>query len=240
MGIFRRKKESKSPLCAAVIAAAGSSSRMGEDKIMLPLGEEPVIIRTVRALERSELISEIVIVTRETLVVPVAQLCQDFSFTKVTKVVRGGSIRLESVFLGVREVTCEPKLIAIHDGARPFVPVEVVDGAIRQAEKSGAAAPALPVKDTVKEVRDGLVERTVDRVPLRAVQTPQVFDADLIRAALQKAMEDNAEVTDDCSAVERLGMKVVLTEGAEENFKLTTQGDLLLARGLVHWMEENG
>ena len=240
MGIFRRKKEAQRPLCAAVIAAAGSSSRMGEDKIMLPLGEEPVIVRTVRAMEKSELISEIVIVTREALVPLIAELCKDYCFTKVTKVVRGGASRLESVLLGVREVTCEPKLIAIHDGARPFASVDVIDGAIRQAEKSGAAAPALPVKDTVKEVRDGLVERTVDRAPLRAVQTPQVFDADLIRAALQKAMEDNAQVTDDCSAVERLGMKVVLTEGAEENFKLTTQGDLLLARGLVRWMEENG
>lgn len=240
MGIFRRKKEVQRPLCAAVIAAAGSSSRMGEDKIMLPMGGEPVIVRTVRALEQSGLISEIVIVTREALVIPIAQLCKDYSFTKVTKVIRGGASRLESVTLGVKEITSDPKLIAIHDGARPFVSVEVVDGAIRQAEKSGAAAPALPVKDTVKEVRDGLVERTVDRAPLRAVQTPQVFDADLIRAALQKALEDKADVTDDCSAVERLGMKVVLTEGAEENFKLTTRGDLLLARGLVRWMEENG
>lgn len=240
MGIFRRKKEEQRPLCAAVIAAAGSSSRMGEDKIMLPLGEEPVIVRTVRALECSELISEIVIVTREALVVPVAELCKAYSFTKVTKVVRGGASRTESVMLGVKEVAGNPKLIAIHDGARPFVPVSVVNEAIRQAEKSGAAAPALPVKDTVKEVKDGRVERTVDRAPLRAVQTPQVFDADLIRAAVQKALEDNAEITDDCSAVERLGMKVVLTEGAEENFKLTTQGDLMLARGLVRWMEENG
>jgi len=240
MGIFRRKKEVQRPLCAAVVAAAGSSSRMGEDKIMLSLGEEPVIVRTVRALERSELISEIVIVTREALVPLIAELCKDDCFTKVTKVIRGGASRLESVMLGVKEVTSNPKLIAVHDGARPFVSVNVIDGAIRQAEKSGAAAPALPVKDTVKEVRDGLVEQTVDRAPLRAVQTPQVFDADLIRAALQKALEDKAEVTDDCSAVERLGMKVVLTEGAEENFKLTTQGDLMLARGLVRWMEENG
>ena len=235
MGIFRRKKEEQRPLCAAVIAAAGSSSRMGEDKILLPLGEEPVIVRTVRALECSELISEIVIVTREALVVPIAELCKEYSFTKVTKVVRGGASRTESVMLGVKEVAGNPKLIAIHDGARPFVPVSVVNEAIRQAEKSGAAAPALPVKDT-----DGRVERTVDRAPLRAVQTPQVFDADLIRAAVQKALEDKAEITDDCSAVERLGMKVVLTEGAEENFKLTTQGDLMLARGLVRWMEENG
>ena len=95
------------------------------------------------------------------------------------------------------------------------------------------AAPALPVKDTIKRVKNGLVEQTVDRSELYAIQTPQVFDSDLIRGALKKAMDDNAEITDDCSAVERIGMKVVLTQGAEENFKLTTQGDLLLAQGYL-------
>lgn len=239
MSIFQRKKKTEAPLCAAVVAAAGSSSRMGEDKIMLSLGEEPVIVHTVRLLEQCPLISEIVVVTREALVVPVAQLCHDYGFSKVSKVVRGGATRTESVFQGVREITCGPRLIAIHDGARPFTPPEVVTAAIEQAQKSGAAAPALPVKDTLKLVKDGLVEKTVDRSQLYAVQTPQVFDADLIHAALQKAIEDKAEITDDCSAVERLGMKVVLTEGSEKNFKLTTQGDLILARGILEERWEN-
>lgn len=233
MSIFRRKTKSDKPLCAAVIAAAGSSSRMGTDKMMLPLGEEPVIIHTVRALEISPMISEIVIVTREDLLVPLAQLCRDYGFSKVSKVIRGGATRVESVYQGVCEVTSDPKLIAIHDGARPFVSAKVIEAAILQAEKSGAAAPALPVKDTIKRTKDGLVEETVDRSELYAIQTPQVFDADLIRAALKKALDDKAEITDDCSAVERIGMKVVLTEGAEENFKLTTRGDLLLAQGIL-------
>lgn len=233
MSIFRRKKNMARPLCAAVVAAAGSSSRMGEDKVMLPLGEEPVIVHTVRALEQCPLISELVVVTREALLVPVAQLCRDYGFTKVTKVIRGGATRGESVLLGVREITCDPQLIAIHDGARPFLSPEVADAVIRQAQAGGAAAPALPLKDTIKQVRDGLVERTVDRSDLYAVQTPQVFDADLIRAALQQALTDGAELTDDCSAVERLGMKVVLTRGSEENIKLTTPGDLILAQGIL-------
>ena len=233
MSIFRKKKKTARPLCAAVIAAAGSSSRMGEDKIMLPLDEEPVIVHTIRALEQCALISELVVVTREALLVPVAQLCQDYGFTKVTKVIRGGASRGESVHLGVKEITCDPVLIAIHDGARPLVTPEVAEQAILKAKECGAAAPALPLKDTVKQVRDGLVERTVDRSDLYAVQTPQVFDADLIRAALQKALEDRVELTDDCSAVERLGMKVALTGGSEENFKLTTPGDLLLARAVL-------
>lgn len=233
MSIFRRKPKIEKPLCAAVIAAAGSSSRMGADKIMLPLGDEPVIVHTIRAMEVHPLISEIVIVTREDLVVPLAQICKDYSFTKVSKVVRGGSTRTESVYQGISEVTCDPKVIAIHDGARPFVSSEVIEAAVMQATKSGAAAPALPVKDTIKRVKNGLVEGTVDRSDLFAVQTPQVFDADLIRAALRKAIDDKAEITDDCSAVERIGMKVVLTQGSEENFKLTTQGDMILAQGII-------
>ena len=102
-----------------------------------------------------------------------------------------------------------------------------------QAAKSGAAAPAIPVKDTIKLARDGLVEQTLDRSCLYAVQTPQVFDASLIRAALQKALDDGAELTDDCAAVERLGMKVVLTAGDDRNIKLTTPVDLLLGEGLL-------
>lgn len=230
---WRRKKQGEKPLCAAVVAAAGSSSRMGMDKIMLTLGDDPVIVHTVRALEESPCISEIVVVTREDNMVPLAQLLKAYGFSKVTKVIRGGNSRTESVYLGVNEISCDPKLIAIHDGARPLVSEPVIREAVLQAEKSGAAAPALPVKDTIKRARDGLIEETVDRSDLYAVQTPQVFDADLIRCALKKALEDGAEITDDCSAVERIGMKVVLTPGAEDNFKLTAQGDLLLAQGYL-------
>ena len=231
--LFRCKKAPERPLCAAVVAAAGSSSRMGADKIMLPLAEEPVIVHTVRALECSPHIAEIIVVTREEMLVPIAQLLHDYGFKKVTKVIRGGGSRTESVYLGVNEVSCDPKLIAIHDAARPFVSSRVIEAAVLQAEKTGAAAPALPVKDTIKRVKNGLVEETVDRSDLYAIQTPQVFDSDLIRGALKKAMDDGAAITDDCSAVERIGMKVVLTEGAEENFKLTTPGDLLLAQGYL-------
>ena len=230
---FRRKKRPDRPLCAALVAAAGSSVRMGEDKLMLTLDGEPVLVHTLRALEQCPELSELVVVTREALVAPVARLCRDYGFSKVSKVIRGGETRTRSVLLGVREISCDPQLIAIHDGARPFVTPEVVSAAVSAAKKGGAAAPALPVKDTLKLAVDGLVERTVDRTALFAVQTPQVFDADLIRAALQKAEEDGAQITDDCSAVERLGMKVALTPGSEENIKLTQPGDLLLARGIL-------
>ena len=206
---------------------------MGEDKILIPLEEEPVIVHTVRALELAPQITEIVVVTRQDLIVPVAQLCQDYGFEKVRKVVAGGASRLHSVRIGTLELSRGLELIAIHDGARPFVTQDVIEQVIRKAGECGAAAPAVPINDTVKEVREGLVERTVDRTMLRAVQTPQVFDAGLIRAALQKALDDGAEVTDDCYVVERLGMRVALTPGDPFNLKLTTPEDLILARGIL-------
>lgn len=233
MAWFRRTKKPAEPRCGAVVVAAGSSTRMGEDKILIPLEEEPVIVHTVRALELAPQITEIVVVTRQDLIVPVAQLCQDYGFEKVRKVVAGGASRLHSVRIGTLELSRDLELIAIHDGARPFVTQDVIEQVIRKAGECGAAAPAVPINDTVKEVRDGLVERTVDRTMLRAVQTPQVFDAGLIRAALQKALDDGAEVTDDCSVVERLGMRVALTPGDPFNLKLTTPEDLILARGIL-------
>lgn len=229
---FKRKKQSP-PVCSAVVVAAGSSTRMGMDKIMLPLGDIPVIVRSIRALQDAPSVGEIVVVTREDLLVPIGQLCQDFALSKVSKVVRGGNTRTESVRLGTLEVSQESQVIAIHDGARPLVTAEVIEAVIAQAVESGAAAPAIPVKDTIKVAVKGVVESTPERASLFAVQTPQVFDASLIRAALQKALDDGAELTDDCSAVERLGMKVVLTQGSERNIKLTTASDLLLAESLL-------
>ena len=131
------------------------------------------------------------------------------------------------------EISRNLPLIAIHDGARPLVSVQVIEGAVAQAAQSGAAAPAIPVKDTIKIAQNGIVSQTLERTELYAIQTPQVFDASLIRAALQKALDDGAELTDDCAAVERLGMKVVLTAGDERNMKLTTPMDLVVAEHLV-------
>ena len=151
----------------------------------------------------------------------------------MVKVIRGGENRTQSARLGTLECDRKARLIAIHDGARPFVSVKVIEDAVAQAAANGAAAPAVPVKDTVKSAHDGIVEQTLERSALYAVQTPQVFDGDLIRAALQKALDDGVELTDDCAAVERLGMKVVLTPGDERNIKLTTPTDLLIGEVLL-------
>ena len=125
------------------------------------------------------------------------------------------------------------KLVAVHDGARPLITWQVIDRVVRAANSYGAAAPAIPVKDTIKAVQGGIVKQTPDRKLLYAVQTPQVFDLDLLRGALKKAQQDAAEVTDDCSAVERLGMSVKIVEGDERNLKITTPLDLAVAKMLL-------
>lgn len=204
---------------------------------MLPLREDAVIAHTLRALECCPYIHEIVIVTREDMIVPLAQLCADYSISKVSKVVLGGETRAHSVRLGMLEISERASLIAIHDAARPLVTQEVLAEVIQTAARSGAAAPAIPVKDTIKRATDGIVEETPNRSELFAVQTPQVFEADLIRAALHQAIEQNIPLTDDCSAVERLGMKVTLTRGSEENIKITTPTDLIVAEAILQWRE---
>ena len=209
----------------------------GQDKILAPMGEWPVLLHTLKALEASAYIREIVVVTREDRIVPVSQLCRDCALGKVSKVVVGGPDRTHSVLNGIREVSSRAGLIAIHDGARPLVTAEIIDEAILQASACGAAAPAVPVQDTVKLASDGRVERTPDRSALFAVQTPQVFDADLIRGALGKAAEEGAALTDDCSAVERLGIPVTLTRGSYENIKITTPVDLAIGEAILNWRD---
>ena len=232
---LKKVKESKRPRCAALVAAAGSSSRMGgQDKLMEPLDGIPVLARTLLALQAADAVDEIIVATREEALVTIADLCHGYGITKCTKVVRGGESRLHSVYLAALEAAPETALLAVQDGARPLVSPELIGRVIRAAERCGAAAPAVPVKDTVKVVGEGgAVEHTPDRGTLRAVQTPQVFEASLLKAALQSAMDDGAAVTDDCSAVERLGKVVFLVEGEEENLKITTPIDLLLAEAIL-------
>lgn len=222
--------------CGAVIVAAGSASRMGGiDKVMAALRGEPMIARTVRAFQQCGAIADIVIVTRPDLIRPISALCARMD--KVRMVVVGGQSRQESVALGLNALPKGVELAAVHDGARPLITDAVIDRTVRAANSYGAAAPAVPVKDTIKVVRGGLVTDTPDRASLQAVQTPQVFDFDLLRGALKKAAEDAAAVTDDCSAVERLGMAVKIVEGDERNLKVTTPMDLKIAEMLLEEMK---
>ena len=190
-----------------------------------------MIVRTVRTFQSCDAIKEIVIVTREDLIMPIMKLCVDLD--KVKAVVAGGASRAESVMLGLGALSNQVKLAAIQDGARPLTTHEVIDRTVRAAHSYGAAAPAIPVKDTIKVVAGGVVTGTPERKTLQAVQTPQVFDLDLLKGALKKAFADGAEITDDCSAVERMGMSVKIVEGDERNIKVTTPMDLAIAKLLL-------
>lgn len=216
--------------CTAVIVAAGNARRMeGIDKIMHPTGGIPMLLRTVQALSASTCIDDMVIVTREDLIGKVRELCG--KEPKVKSVVAGGSSRAESVLKGI--YAASGTLVAIHDGARPFVPREVIDEAVAQAARTGAAAPAIPVHDTIKVAKNGLVLSTPDRSSLFAVQTPQVFDRVKIKEALEEALSKNLPLTDDCSAAEYTGMEVVLTRGSEVNIKITVPTDLILEEAIL-------
>ncbi len=222
--------------CGAVIVAAGNATRMGGiDKTMALLGGEPVIVHTVRAFQNCDAIKEIVVVTRSDLLTQVSNLCHPFS--KVKAVVVGGDNRVASVVNGLRMLSAKARLVAVHDGARPLVSYEVIDRTVRAAHSYGAAAPGVAVKDTIKCVTGGLVASTPERKTLQAVQTPQVFDTDILRCALKKAVKDGAEITDDCSAVERIGLRVRMVEGEERNIKITTPMDLKLAEMLLEGRE---
>ncbi len=218
--------------CGAVIVAAGSASRMeGIDKVMAPIGGEPMIVRTVRNFQACDAIKEIVVVTRPDLIVPIMDLCHDFD--KLRAVVVGGDSRADSVNMGLNTLSEKVKLVAVQDGARPFASWQLIDRVVRTANHYGAAAPAIPVKDTIKVVQGGLVKATPERSALRAVQTPQVFDFDILRGALSQAKLKEWKITDDCSAVERLGMEVRIVEGDERNIKITTPMDLKIAQLLL-------
>ena len=233
--LFRKIREVNRPFCTALVAAAGSSARMGGvDKLMEFLDGVPVLLRTLTALQTADSVDEIVIAAREDALVEISNLCKTYGITKCTKVIRGGENRCHSVLLAALEVSPEAKLLAVQDGARPLVTPALINRVVEAAVKCGAAAPAVPVKDTIKTVaEDGAVTGTPERSTLRAVQTPQVFEADLLKAALQSALENNVPVTDDCSAVERLGKVVYLIDGDEENLKITTPMDLTVAEAIL-------
>lgn len=233
--MISKRHLTRRPYCAALVPAAGKSERMGgTDKLTAQLGGIPVLERTLLALDGASLVDEIVVAVSPERLEELAALCARVGVKKPLRVVEGGASRAQSVLLAALAASEGCELLAVHDGARPLILPGQVDEMVRLGRQTYAAAPALPVTDTVK-VADtaGLVQSTPDRRTLFAVQTPQVFQANILKAALQSAIEAGAELTDDCSAVERLGMKVRLVEGEEENFKVTTRQDLLLARAIV-------
>ena len=216
---------------SAVLVAAGSSTRMGFDKLSFDLGGETVLHRSIRAFEQDPLVTEIVLVAGKNRAF-VEQQAADC--TKPVQIVTGGTTRAESAKNGVLAAAGE--LVAVHDAARPFVSQAVITAALEAAARCGAAAPAVPVKDTIKAAARGngktvpdacLVYTTPDRSTLYAVQTPQCFDRAEYLAALEELDAEKARlVTDDCSLFELTGRAVQLTQGDYANYKITTREDL--------------
>ena len=222
------------PRCSVVLVAAGSSSRMrGVDKILADLSGKPVILRAAEVFEENPSVREIIVVTRKDLVDRVSELLKNGAISKLTAVVEGGETRLESVFNGLQRVSKKSKLIAIHDGARPLLSPELLNATIRKAAEFKAAVPGVPVRDTIRVVEGNVGTSTPERSSLYAMQTPQIFDADLIRAAALHCIAKKIPVTDDVSCVETMGMKAYIVPGEEENLKITTRLDLAVANALA-------
>ena len=227
-------KKEKRPFCSAIVVAAGQSTRMhGENKIFSDLYGMPVIAHTLSAIQASEYIDEIVVVTREENIVAVADICAANNISKTTKIVCGGAERADSVLIGTVEASPKAELLAIHDAARPLVTQNVIADVVLAAARFGAAITAIPVHDTLKKIKNGVVVETIDRSEVFSVQTPQVFRADLLKAALHNAKKNKINITDDSMAAEAIGITVHVTSGSFENIKITTPEDLFVAETII-------
>ncbi len=218
----------------AIIVAAGNSTRMGYklSKQLIPINGHAAIEYTLKAFQNCDMIDEIIVVARSVDIENIAHIA--FEFKKVSAVTAGGQTRMDSVRKGVHAADKRVTHYAVHDGARVLITPEQIEKAINAAVSCGAAALGTPVTDTVKVAGDnGMIISTPDRSTMWAVQTPQVFERDLYKRAINNAIENKLEVTDDCSMVEALGEKVRLISGEYSNIKLTTPVDITIAEALL-------
>ena len=232
--MFGKPKNKPTGAVCAVIVAAGSSQRMGgENKLLLPLAGAPVLAHTLAAFDRCAAVRDIVLVCRETDILPYTELARRFGIAKLRTVTRGGDSRTASVLAGLHAAPADTALVAVHDGARPLVSEAVITEAVAAAAEYGAAAPVVPVKDSIKRIENGVIAADVPRDTLAAVQTPQVFRLALLRDALEDAARRGRTFTDDCAAVEAQGHTVRATRGSYDNLKITTPEDLTVAAALI-------
>ncbi len=218
----------------AVIVAAGEGTRMGYhmSKQLIPLAGRPAIEHTLRAFQNCDLINEIVLVARQQDINDIAQIA--FTFKKVMAIIAGGKERAESVRRGIYATSRCTTHYAIHDGARALITPEEITRVLQTAYDTGAATLATPVTDTIKVVgEDDNIQSTPDRSTLYAVQTPQVFESEIYRRAIDNALQNNLSVTDDCKMVEEIGVPVKIVRGEYTNIKLTTPTDVIIAEALL-------
>lgn len=220
---------------AAVIVAAGSSRRMGRDKLWLPLSGRITLAHTLDVFQASPVIDTIILVTSAERHEEASLLCKEMRWHKVVAIVPGGARRQDSVRQGLDTLALhqpECQWVMIHDAARPFVTQTMLEEGLHSAQLHQASIAAVPVKDTIKIVQDNQILSTPDRSQLWAVQTPQVFAFPLIHQAHHHPIAQE-DMTDDASLLERLGQKVTIFPGSYTNIKITTQEDLLFAEAFL-------
>jgi 2-C-methyl-D-erythritol 4-phosphate cytidylyltransferase len=220
----------------AIIAAAGQGTRMAGElpKQFIELAGVPILFHTLRAFEQCDLIQEIIVVLPALETATFLSLANKYSLRKLAKVVPGGATRAESVLHGlqaVREATAE--IVGVHDGVRPFVTPDEITRTVEAAKLEGAAILVSSPVDTLKEVRDGVVVKTLRRADLRNALTPQCFQYKLLRRAYEEVDVTDPDLTDESSLVERLGVRVATVEGSPRNIKITRQEDILLGEALL-------
>ena len=219
---------------SAVIVCAGNSTRMGGvNKILLPLGERKVIGVTMQAFQKCDSITEIIIVAREDDIPAIQEEAKAAGISKLSACTTGGATRQESVINGIRKISKEAELIAVHDGARPLVKPEHIEKVIKDASVFGGATLGVPVKDTIKTVDGGLIVDTPPRSSLYITQTPQIFKRNLYFEGIDFALEHSLDFTDDCQLVEAIGGKVAMTVGDYTNIKITPPEDIAIAEVLL-------
>ncbi len=216
-------------MLTAIIVAAGSSRRMGFNKLFANIAGAPVIAHTICAFEEAGSVSEIVVVACVDRHAEIGKIARDRSFKKVRSIVIGGEHRQDSVRAGLARLSADAKYVAVHDAARPLITPERIERVFEQCRAHGAATLAEPINDTLKR----LVTGSVDRHQLYAMQTPQIFERALIEEAYRAIYADNVSVTDEVSAVERLGREVALVLNDDFNFKITYPRDLPLAEFIL-------
>lgn len=209
----------------------------GVNKILMPLGDRLVIGVTMQAFQACGSVSEIVIVAREADIPAIKAEAEAAGITKLTACTVGGTTRQESVINGVKQISKEAQLVAVHDGARPLVKPEHIEKVIKDASVFGGATLGVPVKDTIKTVNDGLISDTPPRKFLYITQTPQIFKRQLYFEGIDFALEHGLDFTDDCQLVEAIGGKVAMTIGDYTNIKITTPEDIKLAEVLLAMQE---
>ena len=226
-------------MVTAVVVAAGGSTRMGVNKLFLPIGGIPAVVRSLLAFEASPSVVETVVVAPPESWETYYAWKEKYQLRKLKTVVAGGSTRQQSVLAGIAAAGEDSEFFAIHDGARPFVDPKDIERVIADARRYGGATLGVSVKDTIKVVsEEGFIEHTPDRSTLFATQTPQVFRKDVYEAGICAAKRDGLEFTDDCQLVEYAGHRVFMTCGDYKNIKLTTKDDILVADAFARGEEE--